>query len=70
MIGKLIAYGDDRAQAMARMRGALRELAISGIDTNLPLHQLLLSDPGVIAGSTSIHYLEQWLAARQQSTSG
>jgi len=70
MIGKLIAYGDDRAQAMARMRGALRELSISGIDTNLPLHQLLLSDPGFIAGSTSIHYLEQWLAARKQSAQG
>ncbi|MGM8062959.1 acetyl-CoA carboxylase biotin carboxylase subunit [Vogesella indigofera] len=70
MIGKLIAYGDDRAQAMARMRGALRELSISGIDTNIPLHQLLLSDPGFIAGSTSIHYLEQWLAARQAPAQG
>ncbi|GGX99099.1 acetyl-CoA carboxylase biotin carboxylase subunit [Vogesella alkaliphila] len=70
MIGKLIAYGDDREQAMARMRGALRELSISGIDTNIALHQLLFSDPGFIAGRTSIHYLEQWLADRRQGAPG
>ena len=70
MIGKLIAHGDDREQAMARMRVALRELNIGGINTNIPLHQLLFSDPGFIAGSTSIHYLEQWLATRKQSAQG
>ncbi|GHD78913.1 acetyl-CoA carboxylase biotin carboxylase subunit [Vogesella fluminis] len=70
MIGKLIAHGDDRAQAMARMRGALRELNISGISTNIPLHQLLFNDPGFIAGGTSIHYLEQWLADRRQGAPG
>ena len=70
MIGKLIAHGDDREQAMARMRVALRELNIGGINTNIPLHQLLFSDPGFIAGSTSIHYLEQWLAGRKQSAQG
>ncbi|EEG10052.1 acetyl-CoA carboxylase biotin carboxylase subunit [Pseudogulbenkiania ferrooxidans] len=66
MVGKLIAYGDNRAQAMARMRVALSELAISGIKTNIPLHQQLFADPGFSQGGTSIHYLEHWLAARRQ----
>ncbi|MBI5039687.1 MAG: acetyl-CoA carboxylase biotin carboxylase subunit [Gammaproteobacteria bacterium] len=39
MIGKLIAYGSDRATAMARMRGALSEIVVDGIKTNIPLHQ-------------------------------
>ena len=67
MIGKLIAYGDNREQAMARMRVALKELTVSGIKTNTPLHQLLFDDPGFIAGETGIHYLEQWLANRKKT---
>lgn len=62
MIGKLIAYGDTREQAMARMRIALSEMAISGIRTNIPLHQELFNDSAFIRGGTSIHYLEQLLA--------
>lgn len=62
MIGKLIAYGDTREQAMARMRIALSEMAISGIKTNIPLHQQLFQDPAFAAGGTSIHYLEALLA--------
>ncbi len=63
MIGKLIAYGDTRAQAIARMKGALMEMVVEGIQTNIPLHQDLMNDPGFIAGGTSIHYLEQKLEA-------
>lgn len=59
MIGKIITYGDDRAQAMARMRIALSEMVVQGINTNIPLHQQLLLDEAFIKGSTSIHYLEQ-----------
>ncbi|MBI3144365.1 MAG: acetyl-CoA carboxylase biotin carboxylase subunit, partial [Pseudogulbenkiania sp.] len=66
MVGKLIAYGDTREQAMARMRVALSEMAISGIKTNIPLHQLLFADAGFGQGGTSIHYLEHWLAAQRQ----
>lgn len=58
MIGKIITYGDDRAQAMARMRIALSEMVVQGINTNIPLHQQLLLDEAFIKGSTSIHYLE------------
>ena len=65
MIGKLITYGADRQQAMARMRVALSELVIEGIKTNAPLHRELMDDLRFIEGGTSIHYLEQRLAAKQ-----
>ena len=63
MIGKVITYGSDRAQAMARMRIALSEMIVEGIQTNLPLHRQLMDDTHFIAGGTSIHYLENKLAA-------
>ncbi len=61
LIGKLIAFGDDRARAVARMRMALDELIIEGIKTNAPLHQDLLEDAAFQAGGTDIHYLEKKL---------
>jgi acetyl-CoA carboxylase, biotin carboxylase subunit len=62
MIGKVIAYGDSRSQAMARMRIALSEMVVEGIKTNIPLHLDLLSDAAFLRGGTPIHYLEQKLA--------
>ncbi len=62
MIGKVITYGSDRAQALARMRIALSEMIVEGIQTNLPLHRQLMDDTHFIAGGTSIHYLEKKLA--------
>ena len=70
MIGKVIAYGDNREQAIRRMRIALSEMAVEGIKTNIPLHQDLLHDANFINGGTSIHYLEQKLAARKEATKG
>lgn len=64
MIAKLIVYGDTREQAMARMRTALGETLIEGINTNIPLHRDLMVDARFIEGGTNIHYLEQWLAQR------
>ncbi|MGH8281065.1 MAG: acetyl-CoA carboxylase biotin carboxylase subunit, partial [Gammaproteobacteria bacterium] len=61
LIGKIIAYGDDRASALARMRTALMETVVEGISTNIPLHQELFSDSAFIAGGTNIHYLEKKL---------
>ena len=61
MIGKLITYGDTRAQAIARMRIALSEMMVSGINTNVPLHIDLMADAAFHSGGTSIHYLEQKL---------
>ncbi len=64
MIGKIIAYGDTREQALARMRVALSEMVVEGITTNIPLHRELLQDARFIEGGTSIHYLEEKLAQR------
>jgi acetyl-CoA carboxylase biotin carboxylase subunit len=61
MIGKLIAHGENREAAIARMRNALAELVIEGIKTNAPLHQRILGDARFIAGGTDIHYLEKQL---------
>jgi acetyl-CoA carboxylase biotin carboxylase subunit len=64
MIGKVITYGDTRDQALRRMRIALSEMVVEGIQTNLPLHRELLADARFVAGGTSIHYLENKLAQR------
>jgi acetyl-CoA carboxylase, biotin carboxylase subunit len=65
MVGKIIVHGDNREHAMARMRTALGETVVEGIQTNIPLHRELMNDPGFISGGTNIHYLEEWLAVRQ-----
>jgi acetyl-CoA carboxylase biotin carboxylase subunit len=62
MVGKVIAYGATRDQAIGRMRIALSEMVVEGIQTNIALHQDLLTDKGFIQGGASIHYLEQKLA--------
>ncbi|GBG13949.1 acetyl-CoA carboxylase, biotin carboxylase subunit [Novimethylophilus kurashikiensis] len=61
MIGKLLAYGDTREQAIARMRIALSEMVVEGIKTNIPLHSDLMNDAAFQQGGTSIHYLEHKL---------
>jgi len=70
MIGKLICYGETREQALARMRIALSEMVVEGIQTNIPLHRDLMMDEKFIMGGTSIHYLENRLAARQINQGG
>ena len=68
MLGKVIAYGDTREQAMARMRIALSEMIVEGIKTNIPLHQELLLDDAFVRGGTSIHFLEERMAKRKQGS--
>ncbi|APV49233.1 acetyl-CoA carboxylase biotin carboxylase subunit [Betaproteobacteria bacterium GR16-43] len=63
LIGKLIAFGDTREQAIARMRVALSEMVIEGIQTNIALHQELMNDAAFVRGGVSIHYLEEKIAA-------
>ncbi|HZI83826.1 MAG TPA: acetyl-CoA carboxylase biotin carboxylase subunit [Casimicrobiaceae bacterium] len=65
LVGKVVAYGDSREQAIARMRIALSEMVVEGIKTNIPLHQELLLDDTFLRGGTSIHYLEQRMAKRK-----
>ena len=61
MIGKLICHGESRPAAMARMRGALSEIVIEGIKTNVELHRDILSDAAFERGGADIHYLEKKL---------
>lgn len=61
MVGKLICYGPDRKTALQKMRIALDETVIEGINTNISLHQRILDDPQFQAGGVSIHHLEQML---------
>jgi len=66
MIGKVIAYGSTREQAIRRMRVALSEMVVEGIRTNLALHQELLNDARFLRGGVSIHYLENKLIEEQR----
>jgi len=61
MIGKLIAHGNSRNVAIARMSTALSEMVIEGIKTNIPLHQEIMNDTAFQAGGANIHYLEKKL---------
>lgn len=62
MIGKVIAYGATREQAIRRMQIALSEMVVEGIQTNIALHRELMVDARFIEGGTNIHYLEHKLA--------
>ena len=64
MIGKLIAHGDTRDTAIARMRNALSELVVEGIKTNTALHQEILAHAAFRAGGLDIHYLERRLGLK------
>jgi len=66
MIGKIIVHGDTRDQALARMRTALAETLVEGINTNIPLHRELMVDAKFMAGGTNIHYLEEWLSTHKR----
>lgn len=60
LIGKLITWGEDRATAMQRMRNALDEIVVEGIDTNISLHRdVIMQDSGFAKGGVDIHYLEK-----------
>lgn len=61
LIAKIIAYGENREIALARMRNALDETIVDGIKTNLTLHQDILRGATFQRGGINIHYLEKWL---------
>jgi acetyl-CoA carboxylase biotin carboxylase subunit len=63
LIGKLIVHGPDRPAALARLKRALGELIVDGIDTSTPLFHALLEEPDILSGDYDIHWLEKWLAA-------
>lgn len=61
LIGKIIAHGETRELALARIRNALDEMVIEGIRTNVPLHQDILRGNSFQKGIVNIHYLEKWM---------
>jgi acetyl-CoA carboxylase biotin carboxylase subunit len=61
MIGKLIAYGETRDVAIARMKNALNEMIVEGIKTNIPLQESIMQDEYFQRGGANIHYLEKKL---------
>ena len=61
LIGKLIVHGENRKEAIARLRRALGELIIDGIDTTVPLFEELLYEDDIVNGDYNIHWLEKWL---------
>ncbi|NCX90209.1 MAG: acetyl-CoA carboxylase biotin carboxylase subunit [Rhodobacteraceae bacterium] len=64
LIGKLIVHGENRKEAIARLRRALGELIIDGIDTTVPLFEELLNEDDILNGDYNIHWLEKWLDSR------
>ncbi len=61
LIAKLIVHGPDRPAALARLKRALGELIVDGIDTTTPLFHALLEEDAVLTGEYNIHWLEKWL---------
>jgi acetyl-CoA carboxylase biotin carboxylase subunit len=60
LVAKLIAHGDTRAEAIARMRRALEMFVVEGIKTSIPLHRKILADPDFAAGRLDTHFLDRF----------
>ena len=67
LIGKLIVHGKTREGAILRLKRALDEMVVGGINTTIPLFQDLLNEPDVLSGDYNIHWLEKWLDAQNDS---
>ncbi len=64
LVGKLIVHGKSRNECLMRLRRALDELVVGGIDTTIPLFQELIKQPEILDGDYNIHWLENHLAHR------
>jgi len=62
LVAKLIVHGKTRNECLMRLRRALEEFVVGGIETTIPLHQRLVNADSVLNGDYHIHWLEQWLA--------
>ncbi len=65
LLAKLIVYGANRNECIMRLRRALEEFVVEGVDTTLPLHHSLVREPEFVRGDYNIHWLERVLADRQ-----
>jgi acetyl-CoA carboxylase biotin carboxylase subunit len=64
LVGKLIVHAKSRNECLMRLRRALDELVIGGIETTIPLFQELIKQPDILDGEYDIHWLERYLASR------
>ena len=64
LAGKLIVHGRNRNECLMRLRRALDELVVAGIETTIPLFQRLVHEPDILNGDYNIHWLEHWLASQ------
>jgi acetyl-CoA carboxylase biotin carboxylase subunit len=67
LAGKLIVHARNRNECLLRLRRALDELVVGGIETTIPLFQQLVREKDIIDGEYSIHWLEQWLTRQKPS---
>jgi acetyl-CoA carboxylase biotin carboxylase subunit len=65
LIAKLIVHGRDRAECILRLRRALDEFVVDGVETTIPLHHRVLAEPDFVEGRYDIHWLEDFLAREQ-----
>ena len=70
LVGKLIVHGKSRNECLMRLRRALDELVVGGIDTTIPLFQELIKQPDILDGDYNIHWLENHLAHRSAGRTG
>jgi acetyl-CoA carboxylase, biotin carboxylase subunit len=61
LLGKLIAHGEDRAQALARTKQALASFQVEGIDTGIPFLHAVIDDPDYVNGKVNTRWLEKKL---------
>ena len=66
LVGKLIVHGKTRAECLMRLRRAIDEFVVDGIETTLPLFRALVREPNIIDGDYHIHWLQHYLAAGEQ----
>src|ERR1700749_599161 len=64
LAGKLVVHAKNRNECLLRLRRALDELVVDGIETTIPLFQKLVREPDIINGDYSIHWLEKYLASQ------
>ena len=65
LVGKLIVHGRDRQEALARLKRALGETVVTGIDTTIPLFLDLLNEKDIQTGDYNIHWLENWIKSQE-----
>ena len=69
LIAKIITYGRDRTEAIARMRRTLEMTVVDGIKTSIPLHLKILSDPDFIAGRLNTSFMDRYMPEKKPATS-